>query len=156
MERTKYGFLISNEGLKRLHSVDDKLGAVILEAHKRSPFDFSINEGARSIAEARKNFLSGASKLDPDKGQFSKHIIGKEVGRDKSIAVDIVPYDKSLGGKLWGKEGERRMDFIAGIIYAVADEMNIKIRWGGAWDLNHKSQFNTKDQLMDSWHFELI
>jgi peptidoglycan L-alanyl-D-glutamate endopeptidase CwlK len=143
---------LSENSLKELATCHKDLQAVIKKAIQLSPLDFSIVQGARTVDQARLNFKNGASKLDPDKGEFSKHIVGSEAGRELSFAVDICPYNNGLN---WNDDAAFYV--IAGVILATAKDLGIGIRYGGGWDLykgvNH---LNTAGQLKDLGHFELI
>jgi peptidoglycan L-alanyl-D-glutamate endopeptidase CwlK len=145
-------YKFSENSLKEIYTCNQDLQLILQKAIELSPLDFSIVQGARSVDEARKNFKNGASKLNPNKGEFSKHIIGKEVGREDSLAVDICPYNNGLK---WNDDASFYV--IAGIILAVAKDLGVNVRYGGGWDLyKGANHLNTKDQLKDLGHFELV
>lgn len=63
-----------------------------------------------------------------------------------SLAVDVAPFPID-----W--KDEKRFYFFAGYVKRVAEEMGIKIRFGGDWD----GDFDLKDQnFFDLDHFELV
>jgi len=63
-----------------------------------------------------------------------------------SLAVNAAPYPID-----W--ENRERATLFAGYVLGVADEMGIKLRWGGDWNMNFETADNNFDDL---WHFELI
>lgn len=138
---------------KELGTCHEKLQELFTKVQETCPLTLVVVQGARTVEQARENFQKGVSKLDPDKGEFSKHIVGKETGRELSDAVDICPFRESV--MQWGDDAS--FYTIAGFVLAVAKELNIEIRWGGGWDL-HKgvNHLNTKGQLKDLGHFELV
>ena len=100
-------------------------------------FDCSIVYGFRGNDEQDKLFDEGKSKL---KGGQSKH------NRFPSLAVDVAPYPID-----W--DDTKRFYYFAGYVKRTAEDMKIKIRWGGDWDGDN----NLNDQsFMDLVHFELI
>jgi len=127
-------------------------------------YDCTVLEGARTLERQKELFNSGRSKT-----MNSKHLRVNGVSR----AIDCVPYPIS-----WGELEERKLRFalenrtdnlselmndykiayarfyhFAGYVKGVAEEMNIKIRWGGDWNGN----FDLKDQtFFDLPHFELL
>jgi len=102
-------------------------------------YDFSVLEGERTLEKQQEYFKAGKSKLDGIY-QKSKH------QSSPSLAVDIVPYPID-----WNDT--KRFAYLAGLVMAKADELGIKIRWGGNWDMD----FDFKDQSFhDLPHFELV
>ena len=100
-------------------------------------YDCSVIEGYRSKEEQNTAFDAGKSKLQYPK---SKH------NRQPSLAVDVCPYPID-----W--ENSNKFYHFAGYVLKTADELNIKIRWGGDWD----GDGDFKDQnFHDLPHFELI
>jgi hypothetical protein len=63
-----------------------------------------------------------------------------------SHAVDFAPYPID-----WEDTG--RFIFVAGRIFQIADELGIKLRWGGDWDQDRKQ---TDETFRDFGHVELI
>lgn len=102
--------------------------------------DFSIVEGHRGQAAQHRAFLTGASKLDWPKGNHNKL---------PSRAFDFSPYPAD-----W-REAETphvRFALIAGIMFACAKQLGVKIRWGRDWNRN----FNLADETFLDWgHIEL-
>ena len=64
---------------------------------------------------------------------------------DPSRAVDVVPYPVDWNDR-------ERFHLFAGFVLGVARSMNIKLRWGGDWNMN----FEVDDNKFDDFpHFEL-
>jgi peptidoglycan L-alanyl-D-glutamate endopeptidase CwlK len=110
----------------RLRGVHPDLVKVMELAISKSPVDFSVIEGLRTIERQRQYVKSGASRT-----MKSRHLTGH--------AVDIAPY---VSGKI-------RWDWplyykIAPIVKAAAKELKIPIVWGGDWKT-----------FKDGPHFEL-
>lgn len=105
-------------------------------------YECSILEGSRGQEEQDEAYRSGKSKLQyPD----SKHNIILP-DRPQSLAVDVAPWPID-----WGDI--RRFYHFAGYVLKTAEQLGIKVRWGGDWD----SDKDFKDQVfMDLVHWELI
>ena len=100
-------------------------------------FDCSVTCGHRNEEEQNEAFRANRSTK---KWPNSNH------NTEPSIAVDVVPYPID-----W--ENLKRFYFFGGYVKAKAEDMGIKIRWGGDWD----SDTMTDDQkFIDLPHFELI
>ena len=101
-------------------------------------FDCSIMCGYRGYKEQMQAYNSKPQKSKlkyPD----SKH------NKIPSQAVDVVPYPID-----W--KNINRFYYFGGYVKRIAEELNIKIKWGGDWD----SDTLTDDQtFMDLPHFEL-
>ena len=119
---------------KQLMTCHPKLQRIMNEVIKS--FDISVIEGYRSNEEQEKAFRAGRSKLRA--GQ-SKH------NMQPSRAVDVVPYPVN-----WKQLS--RFYFMGGYVQAVADELGIKIRWGGDWNSNG---IFSDQKFHDLPHFEL-
>ena len=119
--------------LKRLDGVSHKLQdlayRVVLEHHDCTILPLG---GKRTQEEQLKLVATGKSKT-----MNSKHLEG--------LAIDLAPYPID-----WNNT--KRFYYFAGIVMAVAREMDLKIRWGGDWDRDD----NLDDQSFnDLVHFEL-
>ncbi|UCE90331.1 MAG: M15 family metallopeptidase [Pseudomonadota bacterium] len=109
-------FKLGKRSLKELEGVHADLVAVVNRAIEITPQDFSVHDGIRTLEEQKKLVKSGASKT-----LRSRHISGH--------AVDLVPY---INGKLrWEWEPIYQ---IAEAVRTAAQELEVPIRWGGAWD----------------------
>ena len=102
-------------------------------------YDFSVLEGERTLELQQEYYKDGKSKLDG--------IIKKSKHQSSpSMAIDIAPYPID-----WNDIA--RFHYLAGLVMAKADELQIKIRWGGDWDMD--SDFKDQD-FYDLPHFELV
>jgi peptidoglycan L-alanyl-D-glutamate endopeptidase CwlK len=100
-------------------------------------FDCTVLQGHRGKELQNEYYRTGRSKV---KYPMSKH------NSFPSLAVDVAPYPINWNDK-------ERFYFFAGYVKAMADQMGIKIRWGGDWD----GDTNVRDQtFMDLPHYELI
>jgi len=66
-----------------------------------------------------------------------------------SLAMDLVPI---INGKAsWNK---LHCCFLAGLVQATAKELEVKLRWGGNWDMDHEPI--TDQDFQDLAHFEEV
>jgi len=124
-------FKFGERSESNLAGVHPDLVKVARLALKKSPVDFGISEGLRSVERQKELFAAGKSKT-----MKSRHITGH--------AIDIFPAGKPIDWK--------KMIIIQKIMFEVANELNIPIRWGGDWNENGQT---TDEQFYDSPHFEL-
>ena len=108
-------------------------------AHACIPLmDFSVTDGFRGEEAQEAAYHAGLSKL---RWPRSKH------NQTPSLAVHFNPWPID-----W--HDLDRFYFLAGIVRAQADGLDIAIRWGGNW--NQSLDPTAKDQsFMDLAHFEL-
>ena len=132
----------SSKSLKLLDTCDTQLQFIFKEVIKH--YDCTVLYGYRSKEEQDELFRLGRSKLE---GGKSKH------NKNPSLAVDVSPYPipDNWGDKNW-KERAKFYHF-AGYVKAIADKMNIKIRWGGDWSSNNDFDDQSWDDLV---HFEIL
>lgn len=119
----------------QLETCDTRLQRIFNEVIKTR--DCAIIQGHRSAKEQNDAFDKGTSTL---RYPHSKHNVYP------SIAVDVAPYPIN-----WGDVGS--FYIFAGYVMRVADELGIRIRFGGDWDsdgMTHDQDFN------DLVHFELV
>ncbi len=72
--------------------------------------------------------------------------------REPSLAVDVAPYFAHRTPHI---DWERKEDFLvfSGMVIGVAEEIGLRIRWGGDWDCD----WDQRDQsLVDLPHFEIL
>ena len=117
---------LSELSKERLLGVDERLKAVVMEAAERCGFPFNVSEGLRSVAKQREYVRQGKSKT-----MNSKHLTGK--------AVDLYPLSMDRKVVDWS-----RFEDLAELMLQVADEMGIRLVWGGNWKT-----------FVDKPHFEL-
>lgn len=128
----------SERSKKTLETAHPKLRQVFEEVVKT--IDCTVLHGYRNQEDQDRCFEMGTSKL---KWPNSKH------NNFPSLAVDVAPYPID-----WSQDkGAKRFYLFAGYVKRVAQEMGIKIRFGGDWD----GDFDLKDQnFFDLDHFELV
>ncbi len=130
---------LGKKSLTALKSCDDDLVKVVKRAIKI--MDFTVLEGHRDKETQDRYYAKRTSTLRwPD----SKH------NQYPSRAIDVAPYPID-----WSNHPKAiaRFYLLAGVILAVADEMKIKLRWGGDWD----GDWDLFDQKFDDLgHFELM
>lgn len=130
------------KSLERLETCDPRLQEVLLEAIKH--YDFSIVSGHRSLEEQATLYAQGRETPGPivtwSKPGQSKH------NQYPSPAVDVAPYPID-----WNDE--RAFCMLAGFIMGVAASKGIKLRWGGDWNQNGKTDDERKT---DFPHLELV
>lgn len=132
-------FRLSPLSEARLSTCDARLQQIIVTALQRSPIDFTVLEGYRTVQRQRELYRKGTTQRDGLR-KLSKH------NYDPAQAVDIAP---------WPIDWKRpeRFTYLAGAVKAVAADLSIPIRWGGDWDRDGDLRDQT---LYDLAHFELI
>ena len=107
--------VFSEKSKAKLQGVDPRLVKVTELALQRSPFDFGITCGLRTVEEQKELVAKGASKT-----MKSKHIEGR--------AIDFVVY---INGKPnWDIDNYQK---VAQAFKQAASEAGIEIEWGGDW-----------------------
>jgi len=120
---------------KHLVTLDERLQKVLNEVIKY--VDCSIIEGHRSAERQNKLFEEGRTKVKYPNGRHNSN---------PSRAVDVVPYPID-----W--DDRERFHLFAGFVIGIAQSMEIKLRWGGDWNMNFEVDDNNFD---DFPHFELV
>jgi len=141
-------FKFSKRSLDRLAGVHPDIVAVLNLAIGRTPIDFTVLEGLRTVERQRQLVREGASKT-----MNSRHLSGH--------AVDIAPL---LDGVVsWDWPLYHRL---APVMKQAAEELRVDLEWGGdwrtfkdgphwqlAWDTypkdDMKSRINTKPETVD-------
>ena len=148
-------FKLSKRSLDNLEGVDPYLVGVVKKAIELTKVDFGVIEGLRTPERQRDLVQAGASQT-----MFSKHIQGK--------AVDLMAYIGSRAS--WELN---LYDDIADAMKQAAMELNVPVRWGGAWNvddirkwdgtmysaMNHYIDERRKQgrkPFIDGPHFELL
>ena len=124
----------AKSSLTHLKKVHPDLRAVMMEAKNRAEIDFDISCGWRSQADQMKAYKAGRSQLDGYKHKSKHNYI-------PARAVDIYAYTDDFKTDY----DQKKMIYLASVIMDVADDMDIKIEWGGAWE-----------DFPDAPHFELV
>ena len=120
---------------ERLASCDKRLQRVFNEVIKY--VDCSVLEGHRNEERQNKLFDEGKSKVKYPRGRHNSY---------PSHAADVTPYPVD-----W--DDRERQTLFAGFVLGIARSMDIRLRWGGDWDLDFKVMDNRFD---DFPHFEII
>jgi peptidoglycan LD-endopeptidase CwlK len=147
-------YKLSATSLKKLRGVKEDLCEVIEAAILHSTIDFGVLEGLRTVERQRQLVAKGASQT-----MKSKHITGD--------AVDLGAY---IGGHIdWTAS---LYDNIADAVKAAAQELDVSVKWGGAWNVENIAEWDGtmqdasdfyirtrraegKKPFMDLGHFEL-
>ena len=108
-------YRFSERSNSKLEGVDERLIRVATLALQLSPVDFGITEGVRTLERQKELVKAGASRT-----LRSKHLEGK--------AIDVVAY--VCGKVAWDWPLYEK---IAKAFKQAADELDIKIKWGGDW-----------------------
>ena len=127
----------SKENLKTL---DTLLASVLESALESSLIDFSIVEGHRGKEKQNQYYNDGRSKIQWPNGKHN--FIPSE-------AVDAVPF---VNGKLSWKAPH--CIFLAGVILRTGRMYEVRIRWGGNWDMD--AEPITDQDFQDLVHYELV
>jgi peptidoglycan L-alanyl-D-glutamate endopeptidase CwlK len=120
------GFILSRRSMKNLEGVHPDLVRVVKRALELTSVDFTVIEGVRTAERQKVLFTAGATKT-----MNSRHLTGH--------AVDLAAWVK--GGIRWDWSLYEK---IALAMKAAAEELGIKLTWGGDWK-----------SFKDGPHFEL-
>lgn len=113
-------FQLGTKSKQRLQGVHPDLARVVHRAIQLTTQDFTVLEGVRSIETQRDYVRRGASQT-----MESRHLVGPQgFGR----AVDLVPWAGGMARWEWPL-----IYPIAEAVRQAAVELDIPIRWGGAW-----------------------
>lgn len=125
----------SNLSLQRLKTCDPRLQVLLEEAIKH--VDFTVLVGFRNKEEQEDAFRRGTT---------TKHFPNSNHNKSPSKAVDIAPFPVD-----W--KDTARFARLFGYIERIAEEMQIKVRWGGDWNGNYRT---ADERLVDMPHIELV
>jgi peptidoglycan LD-endopeptidase CwlK len=103
-------------------------------------FDCAILEGHRDRATQNEYFRTGKSRLPWPQGKHCS---------EPSLAIDAAPYHQGRASY-----DPRHCLHFAGFVLGIANQMGIKIRWGGDWDGDNEPV--TDQDFQDLVHFELV
>lgn len=151
-------FRYSQRSLNHLQGVHPDLIKVMMRAIQLSEIDFTITEGLRSKEKQLANYRSGASRTINN----SRHLAGSD---GYGHAIDVMAYGVP---NVWDFEHYFK---IAKAIQEACTELDIPIRWGGAWHYRLNEETDTprilcekykrtqretgKSIFLDGVHFEL-
>jgi len=129
-------YTYSTRSKKELSTVHRDLQLLMEVALKIGLFDLTVIKGTRTFFRQKFLFATGATKT-----MDSRHLTGH--------AVDIGIFK---GGKI-DYEDEQAYYVLAGLIYTLAAQLGIKVRWGGNWD---KDTDMNDQNFNDLVHWELV
>jgi peptidoglycan L-alanyl-D-glutamate endopeptidase CwlK len=134
-------YKLSERSLERAKDVNPKLIDIILLAIRRTPIDFGVayQGGKRTAEEQNLLFKEGYSKCDGYE-ILSKHQTGNAIDLNIFVGSKVV-------------ENKEMLCVIAGVMFACANELNVKLRWGLDWDSDGDIRDNT---FNDQYHFEIV
>ena len=125
-------YKLSLKSLSRLSGVDANLVKVVKRAIEITEVDFTVLEGLRTRAKQAEYVAKGTSQT-----MNSFHITGH--------AVDLVPY---VNGRItWDWD---YMYPIAKAMKQAAEELGVKLEWGGAWGLDISS-YDDPEKAKDAY-----
>lgn len=157
-------YVLGSRSKERLVGIHPKLAAVVVKAISISTVDFTVLEGVRTLDRQRRLYGQGrtaaelakvglpASYAKPKEAKVtwtltSNHFVNKSTG--SGHAVDLAPWPID-----WeGPNHFPKFDAIAEAMFAAAEELGVKIRWGADWDMDGKPRERGET---DSPHFELV
>lgn len=122
-------FQLSQRSLGRLAGVHPDLVAVVKRAISRTPVDFTVVEGVRSVAQQRENVAKGVSQT-----MASYHLPQAD---GLGHAVDLAPL---IGGAIPWNDWKVFAN-LAGVIKACAAELGVPVEWGGDWKMRDGPHF---------------
>ena len=140
-------YQFGSTSIKRLSTCNEPLQQVMKLAISRSPVDFGIAQGHRSVEEQQELYAQGRTKP----GNVVTYVDGIKKQSNHNLkpsnAADI--YGWVNGQATWDKD---HLVFLAGIIMAAANELGIVLRWGGNWDGD--GEIISDQNFIDLPHFE--
>lgn len=136
-------FKLSKRSSNRLSGCHPDLVKVVNRAIQISLIDFTVSETVRTEERQHELYYGKPKRTWTLK---SKHLIQED---GLSHASDLVPLEN--GECAWDK-----CSVVADAMFQAADELNVKIRWGGDWNQNGSSKDEVQRGSYDGPHFELI
>ncbi|MCX8962154.1 M15 family peptidase [Erwinia psidii] len=129
-------FKFSQRSERNLQGVHPDLVRIVRLAITRTCVDFAVIEGLRTPERQRELKATGKSQT-----LNSRHLTGH--------AVDLAPL---INGVIpWNDQKPFKQ--IAAVMFDIAGELGIRIRWGGDWNMNGRSD---DERFFDGPHFELL
>lgn len=125
---------LTPDAREKMRVLDKRLRQLIRELSLE--WNLAIIETFRSKEKQDAAVASGHSKL---------HWPNSPHNHEPCRAVDMAPAPVDYSNT-------RRLIYFAGYVMAKADELGIKLRWGGDWK---QSQCSTANEFNDLTHFEL-
>lgn len=150
-------YVLGSRSRARLQGVDPRLVKIVELAIECTPVDFAVIEGRRTIERQRQLYGQGrtarqvveaglpANLARPDLDRVTDTLSSKHID---GLAVDLAPFvDGSID---WSDP--KKFDQISKAMFAAADALGFKLRWGADWDRDGKPRERGET---DSPHFEL-
>lgn len=120
------GFKFSTRSKKNLEGVNPVLVSIVTESLSRSPFDFIVVEGLRTL-ETQKIYLAQKRTRTLDSYHITGHAIDIALLVNGKVNYDLANYKK-----------------VAQVFKEVAKEKRVSLTWGGDWK-----------GLVDGPHFQI-
>lgn len=115
-------FSLGAKSLRELEGVHPALVDIVHIAIQRTPIDFSVHDGIRTLDEQREYVRTGASQTLKSKHLFQPDGYGH--------AVDLVPYINGMLRWEWVP-----LHKIAAVMRTAARQKGVQLIWGGVWDI---------------------
>lgn len=128
-------FNLSQRSENNLRGVNPALVQVVRRAIQLTQIDFIVIEGIRTAERQKQLVAQGASQTSN-----SRHLTGHAVDCAPLVAGQI-PWNDSFKFKA-----------VADAMFQAAKELGVRIRWGGDWNENGRSD---DEKFYDGPHFEL-
>lgn len=130
------GFKLSKRSLGKLEGVHPDMVAVVKRAIEITDVDFGVTQGVRTLAQQKEYVRTGKSQT-----MNSKHLPQSD---GFSHAVDVVAYvDGNVAWEL------NLYDNIADAFKRAAQELDVSIKWGAAWNVTDITKWNgTMEEAM--------
>lgn len=137
-------YALGAKSKERLVGVHPKLVEVVEMAIQLTKQDFMVLEGVRTPERQKELYAQGRTKPGPKVTWTlaSNHFINKATGYGH--AVDLVPFPVDWSHK--------KLDVVSKAMFAAADTLGVKIRWGADWDRDGNPREKGE---ADSPHFEI-
>lgn len=154
-------FALGPKSMAQLNTVEPALARVIIRAIELTPIDFSVLEGARtlerqynlyakgrSVDELRKAGVPSRILAQPGEKKVtwtlkSKHFPPAPGKPGRAVDLGVHPYDPNAGQAIYKQIKEA--------VFKAAAEQKVRLRWGGDWNMNDKTEHGEND----FGHFEL-
>lgn len=152
--------MLDERSRKNLENVHPQLVRVVHRAAELCPIEFKVIEGVRTPTRQAQLYGQGrtaeqlrakglpGSLARPTMPKVtwtlsSRHFIDPKIGAGRAVDVLPAPFD-------WRDTAP--FDAVAKAMFAAADEIGVKIRWGADWDRDGNARERGES---DSPHFEI-
>lgn len=130
------GYKLSVRSAEKLAGLDEQLVAVVQNAIIITRHDFGVSCGMRTMEEQQDLFRRGLTQT-----MDSRHLTGD--------AVDLYPYHKGRAVYDWPA-----VFMVADAIIGSAIQLDVPIRWGGAWDAHDVRQSDLSAEMLNARYIE--